>query len=64
MWSSQYPTFHALEAAESFPQLSGLDPAVRDAITGATCRGLYNLPGGGGVDFEPLVRPLPHAIPA
>jgi hypothetical protein len=64
MWSSQYPTFHALEAAESFSQLSGLDPATHDAISGGTCRGLYGLPDGAEIDFDPVVHPLPHAIPA
>jgi predicted TIM-barrel fold metal-dependent hydrolase len=63
MWSSQYPTFHALEAAESFSQLSGLDPATHDAIRGGTCRGLYGLPDGAQIDFDPVVNPLPHAIP-
>jgi uncharacterized protein len=64
MWSSQYPTFHALEVHESCTQLAKLDLTVRDAIRGNTCRGLYGLPGGVPINFDPSVYRLPHAIPA
>jgi predicted TIM-barrel fold metal-dependent hydrolase len=63
MWSSQYPTFFAAEAAEVVGGMEGVDPAIQGQLLGGTCRGLYGLKGGTPVNLEPAVPSLPHAIP-
>jgi predicted TIM-barrel fold metal-dependent hydrolase len=63
MWSSQFPTFYALEGALPIPALSDIDPAYRDQVLGGTCRALYRLPGAAQIDLEPSLGSLPHAVP-
>jgi predicted TIM-barrel fold metal-dependent hydrolase len=64
MWSSQYPTYHADNAAETPAGVATLEGGVRQRVIANTCRGLYGLPGGAEIDLEPEVKPLLHAIPA
>jgi predicted TIM-barrel fold metal-dependent hydrolase len=64
MWSSQYPTYHALETAEARSSVAALSADIADRILATTCRGLYGLPGGAEIDLEPDLAPLVHAIPA
>jgi predicted TIM-barrel fold metal-dependent hydrolase len=63
MWSSQFPTYHASEAAAMPPRVAALPADVRERVCATNCRGLYGLPGGAEIDLEPPVAPLPHAIP-
>jgi predicted TIM-barrel fold metal-dependent hydrolase len=64
MWSSQYPTYHADDAAETPAGVAALPEDTRQRVLASTCRGLYGLPGGAEIDLEPEVKPLLHAIPA